>query len=76
MRMAKNRGDHEADEPGALVIVALLVALPVLCGALLFLIAKRNPATTSDRDAYALVGVLAGFVIGAIARHRVLRRST
>ena len=68
--------DHEDDEPGVLVIVALLVALPLMCGTLLFLIAKANPSMTSDRDGYAFAGALAGFVIGAVARHRMLRRSS
>jgi hypothetical protein len=69
-------GDHEDDEPGVLVIVALLVAMPLMCGTLLFLIAKGNPAMTSDRSGYGFAGALAGFVIGAVARHRMLRRSS
>ena len=74
MNASSERGDHEDDEPGVLVIVALLVALPLMCGTLLFLIAKANPSMTIDRNGYGFTGALSGFVIGAVARHRMLRR--
>lgn len=65
--------DSEDDEPGALVIVALLVGLPLLFGMLLYLIASEQPAMRGNRDGYAFVGALAGFILGAVVRHFLIR---
>ena len=66
---------HDEDlEPGVLVTVALLVVLPLMGATLLYLIAKGQPSMTGDRSNYGFVGALGGFVIGAIARHFMLRR--
>jgi len=67
--------EPEDREPGALVIVALLVGLPLLFGTLLFVIAKGNPTMRGDDETYAFIGALAGFVIGALVRHVMLRRA-
>ena len=65
--------DHEDDEPGALVIVALLVGLPLLGGMLLYLIAGSCETMQGHRDGYAFIGALAGFVSGAVVRHLLIR---
>lgn len=65
--------DSEDYEPGALVIVALLVGLPVLLGTLLYLVANAQPALRADRNGYAFAGAVAGFVIGAVVRHFLIR---
>jgi hypothetical protein len=69
----QNDPDHE---PGMLVVIALLVALPLMGGCLLHAIAAGNAAMSGHQDAYALVGGLAGFIIGAVVRHLLMRPST
>jgi hypothetical protein len=65
--------DSEDSEPGALVIVALLVGLPLMTGTLLHVIANEHLTMRGDRDAYAFAGALGGFVIGAVVRHLLIR---
>ena len=68
--------DADADEGGTLLMIALLVGMPLLGATLLHLVARRNPTMSADDDVWALVGLLAGFIIGAVSHWALRRRST